>query len=175
VGIVLFTPGKGSFFARLFLFSDAERLLSGTLNRNRNHNLNLTVLTVQSRLALLNLLKPLLFNVLTVLTAVFLAGCSDSSQTSTTASSTNASSGNPVTAPVDYLNAIAKGKQSAEKTVDTTSLDRAIQMFGVDHGRNPKDLNELVQQKYIPKIPDAPYGTKLVYDANSGTVTVQKQ
>ena len=106
--------------------------------------------------------------------SLLLDGCSDSSQTSTTAS-TNASSGSPITAPVDYLNGVAKGKQTAEKTIDTTSLDKAIQMFGVDHGRNPKDLNELVQQKYIPRIPDAPYGTKLVYDANSGTVTVQKQ
>lgn len=107
-------------------------------------------------------------------TSLLLAGCSDSSQTSTTAS-TNASSGSPITAPVDYLNAVAKGKQTPEKTIDTTSLDKAIQMFGVDHGRNPKDLNELVQQKYIPRIPDPPYGNKLVYDANLGTVTVQKQ
>jgi hypothetical protein len=118
-----------------------------------------------------------ILTVLTVLTAFFLAGCSDNSQSSSSSPSTNTanSSGSPLTAPADYLNAIAKGKQSAEKTIDTTALDKAIQMFGVDHGRNPKDLNELVQQKYIPKIPDAPYGTKLVYDANSGTVTVQKQ
>jgi hypothetical protein len=119
--------------------------------------------------------RPLLFSASTLLTSLLLTGCSDSSQSSSTASSTNASSGSPLTAPVDYLNAAAKGKQSAEKTIDTTSLDKAIQMFGVDKGRNPKDLNELVQEKYIPRIPDPPYGTKLVYDANSGTVTVQKQ
>lgn len=125
-----------------------------------------------------NCRPPSLFNaspVLTLLTSLLLVSCSDSSQTSSTASTTNASAGSPITAPVDYLNAVAKGKQSAEKTIDTTSLDKAIQMFGVDKGRNPKDLNELVQQKYIPRIPDPPYGTKLVYDANSGTVTVQKQ
>ena len=128
--------------------------------------------------SLKSLLRPLLFNastLLTVLTAVFLTGCGDNSQTASTSSTNAASSGNPVTAPVDYLNSMAKGQQNAVKTLDTTSLDKAIQMFGVDHGRNPKDLNELVQQKYIPKIPDPPYGTKLVYDANSGTVTVQKQ
>lgn len=125
-----------------------------------------------------NFRRALLLNastILTLLTSLLLAGCSDSSQTSTTASSTNASSGSPVTAPVDYLNSMAKGQQNAVKTIDTTSLDKAIQIFGVDKGRNPKDLNELVQQKYIPRIPDPPYGTKLVYDANSGTVTVQKQ
>jgi hypothetical protein len=113
--------------------------------------------------------------VLTVLTSFLLGGCGESSQSSSTSSTNAASSGSPVTAPVDYLSAVAKGKQSAEKTIDTTSLDKAIQMFGVDHGRNPTDLNELVQGKYIPKIPDAPYGTKLVYDATAGTVTVQKQ
>jgi len=139
---------------------------------------NMKAVTTVEPLKSLRVRWPSLFNastILTVLTTVILVGCSDSSQTATTASTTNASSGSPVTAPVDYLNAIAKGKQSAEKTIDTTSLDKAIQMFGVDKGRNPKDLNELVQQKYIPRIPDAPYGTKLVYDANSGTVTVQKQ
>lgn len=115
------------------------------------------------------------FKVLASLAAALLVvGCNDSSQTAST-SSTNASSGSPVTAPVDYLNSMAKGKQDAEKTIDTSAVNRAIQMFGVDHGRNPNDLNELVQGKYIPKIPDAPYGTKLVYDATTGTVTVQKQ
>ena len=113
--------------------------------------------------------------VLTILTILLLAGCGDNSQTSSTSTTNSVSSGSPVTAPVDYLKAVAKGQQDAEKTLDTTAVNKAIQMFGVDHGRNPKDLNELVQQKYILKIPDPPYGTKLVYDANSGTVTVQKQ
>ena len=109
------------------------------------------------------------------LATLLLTACSDSSQTASSPSTNSASSGSPVTAPVDYLNSMAKGKLDAEKTLDTTAVNKAIQMFGVDHGRNPKDLNELVQQKYIPKIPDAPYGTKLVYNADSGTVTVQKQ
>jgi len=134
-------------------------------------HLRLQIIALRSRFNVFTVLKV---SILTVLTTLLVTACNDSSQPSSTAS-TNASSGSPVTAPVDYLNAMAKGKLDAEKTIDTTSLDKAIQMYGVDHGRNPKDLNELVQQKYIPKIPDAPYGTKLVYDANSGTVTVQKQ
>ena len=116
--------------------------------------------------------------VLLVAVAVFgvLTGCSDNSKPAASGTSTtNASSGSPLTAPVDYLKAAANGQQNAVKTVDVTSLDKAIQMFGVDHGRNPKELQELVQQKYIPKIPDAPYGMKLVYDAEAGTVSVQKQ
>jgi len=108
-------------------------------------------------------------------TALLLAGCGQKSET--TVGSTNAASSgsSPLTAPVDYLGAIANAKQQAVKTVDTASLQQAIQMFGVEHGRNPKDLNELVQEKYIAKIPEPPYGTKIVYDANTGNVRVEKQ
>jgi ABC-type glycerol-3-phosphate transport system substrate-binding protein len=102
-----------------------------------------------------------------------LAGCGDKSTSSTTTNTTS-SSGSPLTAPVDYLAAAAKAQQSAVKTVDVTSLDKAIQLFNVDQGRNPKDLNELVP-KYIPQMPVPPYGTKLVYDANAGKVTVVKE
>ena len=48
-------------------------------------------------------------------------------------------------------------------------------MFQVDKGRYPKDLNELVTEKYIPEIPDAPYGSKIVYDSNNGSVRVVKE
>ncbi len=108
---------------------------------------------------------------------LLLAGCSGKSdKTDQSASATNnASSGGIVTAPVDYLKSAANAQQSAVKTVDTTSLDKAIQLFNVDQGRNPKDLQELVDKKYIPQIPNAPYGSKLVYDANAGTVKVVKE
>lgn len=45
----------------------------------------------------------------------------------------------------------------------------------MEEGHYPKDLNELVELKYIPKIPAVPYGMKLVYDASSGQVKVVKQ
>jgi outer membrane murein-binding lipoprotein Lpp len=111
-----------------------------------------------------------------VLVAMALAGCSDKSAAPTTAAATNtSSSGNPLTAPVDYLSSVVNAQQTAVKTVDTVSLNQAVQQFGVDHGRNPKDLNELVEQKYIPKLPQPPYGTKFVYDANTGMVKVEKE
>jgi len=113
---------------------------------------------------------------LLLLGGLALSGCGNKEEKST-ASSTNEnnSSGNPLTAPVDYLGAVAKAKKSAEKTVEAVSLNQAVQQFGVDHGRNPKDLNELVEQKYIPKLPQPPYGTKFVYDAATGTVKIEKQ
>lgn len=84
----------------------------------------------------------------------------------------NNSSGNPVTAPVDYLGAVAKAKKTAEKNIDTVSLNQAIQLFNVQEGHMPKDLDELVKQKYIKEIPKAPYGMKIKYDATKGEVTV---
>ena len=109
-----------------------------------------------------------------ILVGLFLVGCGDSSSKS--ASSTNTPSGGSlVTAPVDYLDAAAKAKQKTVKTIDTASLDKAVQLFNVEKGRNPKDLNELVTEKYIKEIPTPPYGTKIDYDPNSGRVSVVKQ
>src|SRR5690349_4231664 len=107
--------------------------------------------------------------------SLLLLGCGQKSNSPASSTNGTASGGGVLTAPVDYLGAIAKGQQNAVKTVDTTSLNQAIQLFNVDKGRNPTDLNELVQEKYIPKMPDVPFGNKLVYDANSGRVTVVKQ
>src|SRR6476660_6477392 len=91
-----------------------------------------------------------------VLLAFSLLGCGNDSD-KRGASATNTSSGNPLNAPADYLRAVGKAQQSAVKTVDTSSLNQAIQLFNVEKGRNPKDLDELVQQKFIPQIPAAPY------------------
>lgn len=88
---------------------------------------------------------------------------------------TPAASGNPITAPVDYLGAVSKGQQSAIKTIDTASLSQAIRLFQVEEGRYPKDLNELVTEKYLPSLPAPPYGMKFVYDPNTGEVRVVKQ
>ncbi len=98
---------------------------------------------------------------------------SDSPSASATNSSATASS--PVNAPAGYLGALAKGQQTAVATIDTTSVEKAIQLFSVENGRNPKDLNELVEQKFLAKIPDTPFGTRLVYDPIAGTVKVVKQ
>ncbi len=106
-------------------------------------------------------------------TCLLLLGCGEKSAKPVAA--TNASSSSPLTAPVDYLAAVARAQQTAVKTVDTASLTKAIQLFSVDKGRYPKDLNELVEQKYMPEVPVPPFGTKIVYDANSGEVKVVKQ
>jgi hypothetical protein len=103
------------------------------------------------------------------------AGCGDKSNSGAVGGTNAASSGNPVDAPADYMRAAAKGQQDAVKTVGTSSVKAAIDAFSADKGRYPKDLDELVSAKYLPKIPDSPYGMKMTYDANNGTVNVVKQ
>jgi len=101
---------------------------------------------------------------------VLLTGCGDGDKGAPQA--TNDTSSSVITAPVDYLGALGKAKQASEKTVDVTSLTKAIQMFQVEQDRLPRSLDELVAMKYIAAIPKAPYKQKIVYDPNAGTVKV---
>jgi hypothetical protein len=112
---------------------------------------------------------------LSLAASLILIGCGQNADKP--AQPTNAAAGgsSPLSAPADYVGALGKAQQLAVKTVDTTSLNQAIQMFNVENGRNPKDLNELVEKKFIPSIPAAPYGMKLEYDAAEGKVKVVKQ
>ncbi len=104
-----------------------------------------------------------------LLAGLLLAGCkkSDSAagQTNTT--------GNPLTAPADYLGAVGKAHQSAVKLVDSVGLKQAIGQFYAVEGRFPKDLNELVTQKYLPSVPQPPAGKKIIYDPKTGDVKIE--
>jgi PBP1b-binding outer membrane lipoprotein LpoB len=101
--------------------------------------------------------------------SLFLAGCGDSSSNPPKATNENSS---VITAPVDYLGAVAKAQQASIKTIDIAQLTQAIQAFQVEQDRLPKDLDELVKMNYVREMPKAPYGKKIVYDANTGTVKV---
>ena len=70
---------------------------------------------------------------------------------------------------------MGKAQQSAIKTIDTASINHAIQLFQVEHERYPKSLDELVEEKFLPRIPETPAGTKLSYEPQTGTVKVVKQ
>src|ERR1700722_2184977 len=71
-----------------------------------------------------------------------------------------------------YLGTLVKGQQTAVKTIDVTALNENVRLFNVQEGRYPKDLNELVTQHYLGALPVPPVGTKLVYDAAQGKVSV---
>jgi hypothetical protein len=109
----------------------------------------------------MKLFAPLLGSVLTV---TLLAGCGDKSapqtQTSPPAS--------------DYAATLVNAKKTADKVIDTTALTKAVQLFYVQEGRYPKTLAELAPS-YIPKIPEAPLGYKITYDAAKGEVKAVKE
>ena len=106
--------------------------------------------------------------------ALLLTGCGEKTGPAPAASnSTNGVS--PAAAPAGYLGALADGQRKAVTAADLTTLDQSIQLFKVDHGRNPNDLNELVQQQYISRLPATPYGMKFAYDAATGKVSLVKE
>src|SRR5215471_18600893 len=93
------------------------------------------------------------FPVLLQVMSLLLAGCSKKQETAAAPKTNDASSGNPLTAPVDYLGAVARGKKISEKTINSTSLSKAIELFYAQEDRFPNDLNELVTKHYIGSIP----------------------
>jgi len=110
---------------------------------------------------------------LALMAGLILSGCSDSAKKPD--QSSQKSSGNPLTAPVDYLNSAAQARNRAIKTVDDAGLNQSIQLFYAQEGRYPKDLNELVSQGTIPSIPKPPAGMKYDYDATTGRIKVVPQ
>ena len=100
----------------------------------------------------------------------FFLGCSKSETQQPAKSST--SGGNPVTAPVDYLGAVAQGQKKSISTIDQAGITQAINMFQAAEGRYPKDLNELVGPDYLPRLPTPPPGMKFDYNPTTGQFKV---
>ena len=98
------------------------------------------------------------------------AGCGDGSQQAKPAGTSDNSSGNPITAPVDYVGAVGKAKRTGEKVADIATLQKAIQAFHAEEDRYPKDLNELVTTKILPRLPEPPYGMKFQYNPATGQI-----
>lgn len=100
-------------------------------------------------------------------------GCGKPAEEATRASATNSpSSGNPLTAPVDYLGAVGAAQKKAVQVVDTTTLQRAVESFAAGEDRLPASLKELVSEGYLPKLPDVPRGMRFDYDPATGRVRV---
>ncbi len=120
-------------------------------------------------------MKPFLMTLLAG-TVFLVAGCGSGGGEEGAGVETNQVAGeNPLTAPVDYLGAAAAAKKTAVRVVDTASVQKAIQMFGASEGRNPRDLQELVSEGYLQRLPDLPVGMGYEYDAATGQVKVVKR
>jgi hypothetical protein len=80
-----------------------------------------------------------------------------------------------VNAPADYVTANVRAQQQAQTTTALNSVNGAIRMFQVSEGRNPSNLNELVQQNYLPALPELPRGAVYRYDPQTGQASVDTQ
>ena len=87
----------------------------------------------------------------------------------------DASSGNPLTAPLDYLAAQGRAKKFAEKTISTVELTSAIQKFQAMEDRYPRDLNELAQQHYLQAPPVPPRGMRFLYNPQTGDIRIMRE
>lgn len=106
-----------------------------------------------------------------VTAAALLAGCSGKSGSG----AQGAKSANTATNGFGgYVTSLRHQQKKADKTIDVTAINQALQLFNVQEGRYPKNLQELVPN-YMPKIPPAPDGYKIVYDSANGTVKVVAQ
>ena len=110
-----------------------------------------------------------LLQTFSLLAFCLLAGCSDKNSANT-AATTNAPGTSALHAPADYAAGLANAQKKAVMTTDMVSITQAIQAFNAGEGRFPKDLNELVTSKYLPRLPEAPTGAKFDYDPNTGAV-----
>lgn len=114
------------------------------------------------------------FSFVIALAGFLCCGCQKSETASGTSTNAQSSSGNPVTAPVDYLGAVAKGKKQADKLTDL-GIKQAVAQFYAVEGRYPKDLNELVAKKYLSSLPPPPTGMKFQYNPATGEVKTVPQ
>jgi hypothetical protein len=99
-----------------------------------------------------------------VAAGLLLAGCGKN----------NSSSFQDTKKALDYGGTLVNAKKTADKTIDVSYLNQAVQLFYVQEGRFPKTLEELTPN-YVAKIPPAPLGYKIDYDAAKGEVKMVKQ
>jgi hypothetical protein len=88
---------------------------------------------------------------------------------------TNNSSGNPLTAPADYLGAVNQARKTASARIDIASLQNAIALFHGQEDRYPRDLNELAEKRYIQAVPQLPQGSQFVYSPQTGEIRIVRQ
>src|ERR1700743_1802325 len=89
-----------------------------------------------------------------IVSAALITGCGNEN-TPKPVAATNAPA---APAPSGYLGGLVNAQTRAVKTVDTAALNQAVQLFQVQEGRYPKDLDELVKKQLIAHVPDAPPG-----------------
>jgi hypothetical protein len=104
---------------------------------------------------------------LPIVAGLFLTGCGDDSSKKTAAATNTPAAGG-------YLVAVMQAQKYSEKQIDLAYVNEAIQQFNAGEGHYPTNLQEMIPN-YLGKMPQAPIGYKIDYDAASGTIKVVKQ
>tara|TARA_Y100000588_G_C14228176_1_gene914057 strand:+ start:154 stop:498 length:345 start_codon:yes stop_codon:yes gene_type:complete len=82
------------------------------------------------------------------------------------------SSGNPATAPVDYLGAVNKGRKKAITDTALMQVNGALNQYKASNSRPPAYLNQLISEGLLNELPELPPGTKWSYNPQTGTASV---
>jgi uncharacterized lipoprotein len=113
-----------------------------------------------------------------LLCLLLLAACGKNEETAATedeqsqTEGNTSSSGNPLTAPVDYLGAVNTANKMANETLELSQVNKALQEYRILEGRNPASLSVLVQEGLLAKEPTAPYGMEVKYNPQTGQVAI---
>jgi hypothetical protein len=103
---------------------------------------------------------------------VLLVSCGKQTPPGVPEPTNTAASGNPLTAPADYVGAISQAQKHSVKVVNLAQIKQAIRFFEAQEGRFPRDLDELVARQYLPALPALPAGVKYHYNPTTGEIKV---
>ena len=98
--------------------------------------------------------------IILIVSLIFVAGCDNASDKKTSQG--------------DKSSISAEARQEKTSVTDMRTVNKAIGSFYVQEGRFPYDLLELVEKKYIPRIPVLPEKATWDYDTNTGVAQIQK-
>lgn len=101
-----------------------------------------------------------------------LVGCGKKEEAPESSAATPPPEPPPASAPnsIDYLGAMSRAKTTAEKVVDVSSVQQAIDLFHAAEDRFPENLDELLSTGYLPRLPQLPKGYQFAYFPKSGRV-----
>ena len=111
-----------------------------------------------------------------LLSACILLGCGGADQapkdSSKDADAAGHNSYKPLSAPVDYIGSVHQASVRATQTIDRVQLQQAIEQFRLLEGKPPEELKQLVEAGFLAKVPVAPKGMRIDYQAQSGRVEI---
>jgi hypothetical protein len=76
-------------------------------------------------------------------------------------------------APAKYGEVMGRALKKAESMDNVLYLKNKINTFHIQKGRYPANLQELVDEQLIDKIPEPPKGMKYDYDPSTGSLNVK--